>query len=130
VKRTSLTAAAAAFTLLALSPAAQAATTQTAAHGPAPHLYIEPSSARQGTTFAVIAVCPRAHAIPIVSAALLPGAVELDNGISPSFALLDVGPRTRPHRYPFWLHCLSGRHTATARAVLTVLGPGRTRKRR
>jgi hypothetical protein len=123
VKRIPLTAAAA-ITLLALTPVlpVQAATR------PLAHLYFAPAAVRPGGTFAIITVCPGRHATPLVSSALLPGPVELDGGISPSFALYDVAGHARPGRYLFTLTCVSGHRATRARATLTVLGTRRTRK--
>jgi hypothetical protein len=123
VKRTSLTLAAIAA-LFALAPAApiQAATR------PAARLYLAPVSVRPGGTFAIIATCPQPRATPVVTTALMSGTVELDNAISPAFALFDVARHARPRRYPFTLRCVSGHRASTAHAVLRVIGPRGTWK--
>jgi hypothetical protein len=123
VKRASFTVAAIAA-LFALAPAApiQAATR------PAARLYLAPASLRPGDTFAIIATCPQPRANPVVTTALMSGTIELDNAVSPAFALFDVAHHARPRRYPFTLRCLSGHRASTAHAALRVLGSRRTWK--
>jgi hypothetical protein len=123
VKRTSLSVAAAAA-LFALAPVApiQAATR------PSAHLYLAPAAVRQGGTFAVIAICPVPRATPVVASDLMPELIELDSGVSPTFALLDVARHAQPRRYPFTLRCVSGHRTSTARTALRVLRARWTRK--